>query len=495
MEREILASLVDFERLPVAGGVFEVDGTILALNAAARRLLACDESALGRKLWEFAPGLDLSWDAIARSPSYTGEIVLAAAGTTRTVELVTARRAALDRTVVIGFATDISHHKREQEAARENVQAVQREAASQRLESLGLVAGGIAHEFNNLLVSVVAEAGVAREDEALAEPTREALGRIEASAKRMTHLTRQLLAYAGRGRFVTSLLDPDALLAELGAALAKRAPSNVKLEVAVAAGAVAIEADRALLRQVIRELVENATEAVRDRGTIALASRIVTEHGRPWWELEIHDDGTGMDPTTLARIFDPFFTTKTDRRGLGLSAVLGVVRRLGGDLAVRSVPRLGTTFRVRLPVVPGVAPPRRRSTSEQTKFESLIGLRILIADDEPTVRATVRRLLERRGAQPVLAADGKEAEQLLRTERFDFVLLDVLMPGRTGYELIPIAREHQPGIPVVLMSGYSEQARGVELPDGFIEKPFTAGTLEAAIQEALKSEPVGNGEL
>ena len=122
-------------------------------------------------------------------------------------------------------------------------------------------------------------------------------------------------------------------------------------------------------------------------------------------------------------------------------------------------------------------------------------LRILIADDEPTVRATVRRLLERRGAQPVLAADGKEAEQLLRTERFDFVLLDVLMPGRTGYELIPIAREHQPGIPVVLMSGYSEQARGVELPDGFIEKPFTAGTLEAAIQEALKSEPVGNGEL
>src|SRR5690348_5280265 len=147
-----------------------------------------------------------------------------------------------------------------------------------------------------------------------------------------------------------------------------------------------------------------------------------------------------MDAATLARIFDPFFSTKQDRHGLGLSAALGVVRRLGGDIGVESQPGRGTTFRVRLPVAADAAPPRRRATSEHPPLHALSGLKILVADDEATVRDTVQRLLARRAAHAVLACDGAEAEALLRTQTFDVVLLDVMMPERTGYQLVPVAR-------------------------------------------------------
>jgi len=140
---------------------------------------------------------------------------------------------------------------------------------------------------------------------------------------------------------------------------------------------------------------------------------------------------------------------------------------------------------VRLPIVPGVAPPRRRSTSEMPTPLALAGLRVLLADDEDTVRATVSRLLVRRGALPVLATDGKQAEALMRSEQFDLILCDVVMPEKTGYELVPIARECQAGVPMILMSGYSEQPSAALQPDAFLEKPFTAGQLEAIIRDVL----------
>jgi CheY-like chemotaxis protein/anti-sigma regulatory factor (Ser/Thr protein kinase) len=299
----------------------------------------------------------------------------------------------------------------------------------------------------------------------------------------MTQLTRQLLAFAGRGRFVTALLDPDALVTDTKLRLARMVPPSVVLEVRALCGPVAVEADRSLLRQVILDLVENAVDAVGAKGTIEVITRLAS--GR--WELEVHDDGVGMDDATRARMFDPFFSTKKDRRGLGLSAVLGIVRRLGGDIGVSSQVGFGTTVRVHLPITPGIAPLRRRTTSEQLPMEKLTGLRILVADDEPTVRQTVQRALMRRGALPVVACDGAEAEQLLRTHKFDVVLLDVMMPKKTGYQLVSIVRETQPEVPVILMSGFSEQAGG-DPPDAFIEKPFSVSGLEGVIQAALRGE-------
>ena len=459
-----------FERLPVAAVIVDGQGVITAANLIARR---AGLPAVGAIVWAASAQLAQWWKQLVADEGAT-DVEVETHNGVRVMRVAVARE---DKQHVIVCFIDITQRigrLAEQMAIK---------AGNERLESLGLVAGGVAHEFNNQLVSVVSEASLLREDEALSHDMREAIGRIDGAARRMTQLTRQLLAFAGRGRFVTQLLDPDALVVDTKPRLARIVPPSVVLEIAALAGPLAVEADRSLLRQVILDLVENAVDAVGTKGTIEVITRLVGTR----WELEIHDDGAGMDDATRARMFDPFFSTKKDHRGLGLSAVLGIVRRLGGDITVSSQVGFGTTVRVHLPVVPGMAPPRRRSTSEQAPMEKLTGLKILVADDEPNVRQTVQRALIRRQAVPVVACDGAEAEQLLRTHKFDVVLLDVMMPKKTGYELIPIVRETQPDVPVILMSGYSEQAGG-EQPDAFIEKPFSVSGLEGVIQSALRGE-------
>jgi CheY-like chemotaxis protein len=302
----------------------------------------------------------------------------------------------------------------------------------------------------------------------------------------MSQLTRQLLAYAGRGRFVTMQLDPDALLGELFDPLTRIVQPPARLDVVPGAGTVVVEADPNLLRQVVINLVANANDAAGKH--VQVASRILSRENAPWWQLEVSDDGVGIDSATLTRIFDPFFTTKHDRHGLGLSAVHGIVRRLGGDIEVDSMPGQGARFRVRLPIVPGVEPPPRTRPELGVPAPRLAGLRVLVADDEPSVRATVRRLLERRGATVVVAADGFEAEARLRDEHFELVVTDVVMPGKSGYDVLAFARARQPKLPVILMSGYTGRVRGEggeDEPDAFIEKPFTAKMLDAAIDEVL----------
>jgi CheY-like chemotaxis protein len=276
------------------------------------------------------------------------------------------------------------------------------------------------------------------------------------------------------------------MLAELAEPLARIVQPPARLEVVPGAGTVVVEADPNLLRQVIINLVANANDAAGN--FVQVASRILSRENAPWWQLEVSDDGVGIEPATLTRIFEPFFTTKHDRHGLGLSAVHGIVRRLGGDIEVDSRPGQGARFRVRLPIVPGVEPPRRAQADIATPGPRLAGVRVLVADDEPSVRATVRRLLERRGATVVVAVDGLDAEARLRDERFELVVADVVMPGKTGYDVLAITRATQPHVPVILMSGYTGRVRGEgseEEPDAFIEKPFTAKILDAAIDEVL----------
>jgi CheY-like chemotaxis protein len=194
-----------------------------------------------------------------------------------------------------------------------------------------------------------------------------------------------------------------------------------------------------------------------------------------------------MDADTSARMFDPFFTTKRDGKGLGLSAVHGIVRRLGGTITVDTAVGRGTLLCVRLPVIPGAVPARTRRSSSRMPAITLHGVRVLVADDEPGVLSTVKRLLERRGADVVIAADGAQAKARLAQGAYAIVLFDVMMPELTGFELVPFARELQPRARVMLMSGFSEQARphSCHEPDAFLEKPFTAKTLDAAIDTVL----------
>jgi PAS domain S-box-containing protein len=473
--------ITDFVRLPVPGGVCSLDGTILELNQAAEQLFGRRRSdVIGRKAWDIAPGADLIWEGVlaaARSKGVEhGDIAIATPLAPKQIYYAVAIREHQGHGYVLVFAHEIDGNRLSADASQDT---------KLRLEALGLVAGGIAHDFNNQLVSVLAEASAAREDAGLAESSRQALHRIEAAAHRMAQLTRQLLAYAGRGRFVTEVFDPDELLRQTQDHLRRAVRSEAELEISPGAGRVAIEADRALLRQVIVNLVANASEALDDGGG---AIRVGTRTDNAVWLLEIIDSGRGMDPQTASRIFDPFFTTKPDRHGLGLSAVHGIVRRLGGTITVDSKPGRGTTISVRLPVLAGVEPERRRSTTKQPPLSTLQGIRILVADDEPSVRATVKRLLERRGADVVIAADGAEAKVRLGEGVYQVLLFDVMMPHLTGYELVPLARRAQPSATVMLMSGYADVRRAVgdvDEPDAFLEKPFTAKVLDRAMDEVL----------
>jgi two-component system cell cycle sensor histidine kinase/response regulator CckA len=491
-----LTCLVEFDKIPVIGMLLELDGTVVAANQAMCHLLAKrPEEIIGQKLDAFTRKGSAVHTQNQQS-ALVDELELDGPNGTCTIEVVMSIIQAEGRDILQLFGIEVTSRKLAEQAAKARAVLEQQSSARQRNEALGIVAGGIAHDFNNLLVGVLAEASAARE-EVLPPHTLEALRRIENGARRMSQLTKSMLAYAGRGRVVNTRLDPDAFLRDLHDPLRKLARER-HFAIAPAAGSCVIDADPNLLQQMLGNLVQNASDAKGTR--IEVTSCIVMRQNTSWWQLEVGDDGEGIEPDALAHIFEPFYTTRSDQTGLGLSAVQGIVRRLGGEIEVDSRPRQGARFRVRLPVLQGVEAPARRTTTQgMAPVAKLAGLRVLIADDEPSVRNTVRRLLERRGANVEVAIDGSDAEQKLDGS-FGLVILDVSMPGRTGYDVLAIARRRFPQTPVLLMSGYTEHTRGAggEEPDGFLEKPFTARALDALIDQIMRMSEVarsnnGNG--
>ena len=468
-----------FDRLPLPGLMLSPDGLVVAVNQAAIQLLGPGK-LLGRPFAELVSlpaEAAAAIDAARRAGETTQTLQLETGAGPRSATCTVAWTEVLGRSIIQVFAIPTTGRPAADDPS----------SAEQRLESFGIIAGGIAHEFNNLLVGVLAESSAARELASCTGPTRDALRRIEAAAQRMAHLTRQMLAYSGRGRLATQRVAPDDLISELREQIVRAIRPEVVVSVVPGAGRTAIQADPALLRQVVMNLVANASESGASR--VEVSSRIVVRNQESWWQLEVGDDGRGIEAAALTRIFEPFFTTSHDRRGLGLSAVHGIVRRLGGDIEVDSRPGAGARFRVRLPALTGVEAPRRRAEpTSLPPMAQLTDIRVLIADDEPSVRSTVRRLLERRGAAVVLAVDGTDAEERLHNERFGLIILDVSMPGRSGYEVLATARTAQAGVPVLLMSGYTERGRGPadEEPDAFLEKPFTAPVLDAAIDDVMR---------
>ena len=373
---------------------------------------------------------------------------------------------------------------------------------TQRLESLGILAGGIAHDFNNLLTGVLGNASIISEILPASNSVHPMLRDITMASQRLSDLTRQLLAYAGKGTFSFGAVSISNLVREISALVRSSVPKDVQVRLQLDDHVPAINADASQIQQVIMNLIINGAEAIPagETGsvTVTTAFQMVDEQyvrtvfspdeiaPGPYVCLEVHDTGNGIAEATMARIFEPFFTTKVKGRGLGLAAVLGIIRSHKGGMKVYSQLGQGTTFKVLLPVAPDAVLARYDTPNAELRGNATV----LVIDDEETVRRVAKAALELYGYTVLLAENAENGISLYqrKTTQIDVVLLDFLMPEMSGEEAFRRLRLMQPDVRVVLSSGYSDSEAlsrfaGKELA-GFLKKPFTAAELAKTIQQA-----------
>lgn len=372
---------------------------------------------------------------------------------------------------------------------------------AQRLESVGLLAGGIAHDFNNLLTGILSQSSLALLKLPANASAKTHIQKSVQAAEQAADLVRQLLGYAGKGQFQIRPIDLNQLIHDSTGLLESSTRKRADLQVNLLPKGIVVEADRGQLQQVVMNLVMNAVEAVgAGSGTIGITTRqqqvieplavVGNSMLKPgsYICLEIVDTGQGMKAETLSRIFDPFFTTKATGRGLGLSAILGIVRAHNGGIQVESEWGQGTVFRIFLPhsdkqIEPTVA------TSSEVKH---IKARILLIDDESAIREAVVDALQTLGTDVLVAKNGSQGIALYEQqhEMIDLILLDMQMPGLNGRETFLRLRDINPQAKIILSSGYSEvdTIRGFTKKDvvAFLQKPYRFEKLVAEIQAALQ---------
>jgi PAS domain S-box-containing protein len=412
---------------------------------------------------------------------------------------------AVGRLVAIeGIARDVTERRRREEEQRALEQKL---LETQKLESLGVLAGGVAHDFNNLLTGILGRVSLFRTEEldiGVSSAGSEHLQQIEQAAIQAAELCRQMLAYSGKGRFAVRPLDLSELVRDTAHLLQVSISKNATLELALAQGLPAVAGDAAQLRQVVLNVVLNASEALADDSGRIVISTGLRELGDdelgelllgnglpsgPFVCLDVWDSGSGMSPPVRERIFEPFFTTKFTGRGLGLPAVLGIVRGHRGAIEVQSEPGQGTRFRLYFPAA-DAAPQSLASPVRVSKIWQATGT-ILIVDDEEIVRNVTSRLLRSFGFKTLLAADGIDGVSQFKQHSGEItaVLLDLTMPGLDGEAVFRQLRALRTDVPVLLMSGYNEQEavsrfESKELA-GFLQKPFTVEQLASKLRAIL----------
>jgi PAS domain S-box-containing protein len=511
-ERNLLRTLVN--RLPDSVFLTDAQGRYLMFNDAHRRLLGLDqeEKALDKPVGQVGP------DAIAQALNdgsaellTAGEPVLnreyqlqLGPGKNRILEVskLPLRNSADRVEGWLGIARDITEARHAQE---EHEMIARRLQETQKLESLGLLAGGIAHDFNNLLTNMLGNASLARLDLPENSPAFECLEQIENTAVRAAELCKQMLAYSGKGKFIVRRLNLSKLVDETADLLRFSISKKAVLKLNLNPDLPAVIGDATQLRQILLNLAINASEAIGDRpGTIQISTTPVhldrdqlatmmfaSEYTDGQYVcLEVSDDGSGMDAEIQARIFDPFFSTKFTGRGLGLAAVLGIVRGHKGAIQLESAPGKGSLFKVFLPCTTDPADPDTTPLPARKTWRGKGTL--LLVDDEQAVRSVTSRILKSFGFDVQTARDGREAIELFsgQPEKYQAVLLDLTMPRMDGEETFREMRRIQPGVRVLLMSGFSEQealerfaGKGL---DGFIQKPFNHEALRHNLQILLE---------
>jgi len=413
------------------------------------------------------------------------------------------RNAAGQITHFHGYIQDITDRRRNEERHRQLEMQIQQ---TQKLESLGVLAGGIAHDFNNLLMTILGNADLALSALPPDTPVRDTIQDIIQGSHRAAELCRQMLAYSGRGRLIVEPVDLSRLVREMTHMLEVAIAKNVVLRCNLSDDLPAIEGDATQLRQVVMNLIINASEAIGKRsGYVAVTTALkqcdesflhscfLGEHLPPgrYVILQVEDTGCGMDDETRARIFDPFFSTKFTGRGLGLSAVLGIVRGHQGAISVESQPGEGTKFTMLFPASskPVTAAPAP-AESEWRRCGT-----VLIVDDEDAVRLLARKMVKMCGLKTLLARDGREAVAVFKEKaaEIDCVLLDLTMPHMDGEEAFKAMRAIRPDARIIVSSGYSEQDISerftLDAKVTFIQKPYARGPLVAALKKVLGEKP------
>jgi signal transduction histidine kinase/DNA-binding response OmpR family regulator len=401
----------------------------------------------------------------------------------------------------VGAFIDITDRKR---AEQERLEMQRRLLHAQKLESIGVLAGGIAHDFNNILAGIMGYAEILKRSLSSNDRLQANIDVIKSAVKRATDLTRQMLAYSGKGKLHVELVHPSRAVEDAGPMLDVAISKKAAISYDLALLLPLIQADPSQICQVVMNLVINASEALGEqRGFIKVSTQVVdynTEdmaalfqgdapHESRYVCLQVTDTGCGMDQETLAKIFDPFFTTKFTGRGLGLAAVHGIVQGHKGAIQVSSELGKGTTFRVFFPARgPAVPIPRTESSTGATAWRG--SGKVLVVDDEEIARNVGQTLIEQIGFSVVTAKDGEEAVRLYRAHQDAIVcvLLDLTMPKMNGEETFLELRKIYPGVRVVLSSGYSEEGAtdrfaGLGLA-GFIQKPYHFESLVAVLRAA-----------
>jgi PAS domain S-box-containing protein len=483
------------------------DGTITFWNRSAGEIFGCDENAaLGMALTSFIVKSD--W------PAYREALTSACGGTSqsgRTIDLTGVRKdgahfpvelsLSASRVDAVPHVTAVIRDATERRRAEAQLQLREAELRqAQKLEAIGLLAGGVAHDFNNVLTAIVGYGELLIETFGSDDSRRHDVREILNASTRAAGLTRQLLAFSRRQVLQPRVLDLDAIVANTRKMLSRIIGEDITLSSATGPALWRVKADPGQIEQVLINLAVNARDAMRNGGTIHIALSNVELTSSPpqglppgrYVLLAVSDTGCGMSPEIAARIFEPFFTTKGEGKGtgLGLSMVYGIIQQSGGAIDVDSLPDRGTTFRIYLPQCTETeeqpsedAAPRQLRRGSET---------VLLAEDDDHVRGLVAAMLRQQGYTVLDARDGEDALAIARNHAgpIELLLTDVVMPNMGGRALAEQLRTVRPSTRVLFMSGYSDDAilrAGIQAGGAiFIQKPFSRDTLASRIRDVIQ---------
>lgn len=488
----------------------EATGRIRYLNPAGRRLLGIDEARMATlrivdimSMDQVRYMEDVVRPLAAEAGHWQGQLEIHGPGG----EEIPVRAAVMHHRDHLGriyFSSVVHDLREEQRIERERRSLEHQFHQAQRLESLGVLAGGVAHDFNNMLVGIVGNASLALERLPPESPVRELIERIQTGGERAAELTGQLLAYSGRGRFEPQATDLAALVVEMADLMCSSIASGIRLETHGAASRP-VMADPAQLRQLVLNLLSNAIDAVGSRGRVEasvgdlhcapaeLGGHLFPtpdsgEAPRDWVVLEVADDGHGMSEEVLRQIFDPFFSTREHGKGLGLAAVLGIVRGHEGWLQVTSAPGEGTRFRILFPPTDAELPDAAAAPGEPSG--KLSGT-VLLVDDEPSVRQYLASALATLGMEVIEQTDGEQGLVTFRERHGELalVVMDQTMPGISGVDAWRQMHEIDPDVPGILISGFDQVRIDRELSGlglaAFLQKPFRFSELRRLVRQVL----------